>query len=130
MHFHIVVTHRLARDQKRSVCIQSRDLRNADSAIRQAFGEFYLLGTFRQVGSRQDASSLHKRLNLVGVELEFIVDQSDERVYTPPKVEEPIKVESPVEEVEIGFSPRRRGLREEVPVSETGVNLTEEEPHD
>lgn len=130
MYFHIVVSHKLARDQKRSVCIQSRDLRNADRAIRQAFGEFYLLGTFRQVGSRQDASSLHKRLNLVGVELEFIADQSDEKVYTPPKVEEPIKVETPVEEAEPSSALRRRRPLEEAPVIEVGIDLTEEEPHE
>ena len=126
MYFHIVVVHKLAIDQKRSICIQSRDLRSADSAIRQTFGDFYLLRTFQQVNSRQDAFSLHKKLELVGVELEFIEDQSDEKVYTPPRVEEPIKAEIPVEKVDLSSS----SIPHEEPLTtESGIDLTEEEPH-
>ena len=95
MLFHVVLTHKLAATQKKSICIESRDLKSVEAALLQSYDDFYRLGNIRQVKDRQGAADLHKRLGLFAIDLEFVTDEKDQKVFTPPPVVQPEIVEEP-----------------------------------
>lgn len=120
MLLHVVLTSRLASSVKKSVCMEVRGNSDADIILRQDYAT-YEPDILRAVKDRNDAHRLHTRLNLVGVELEFI---SYEPARPTTQVFAKVIKHEPIDPIQAGEreQPVSSGAEPEVVLSEPGLD--------
>ena len=121
MLLHVVLTSRIARSVKKSICFEVRGMSDADIILRRDY-DTYEPDILRAVKDRGDAHRIHSRLNLVGIDLEFVSfdKPSQPTVHVPVKVIEDAK---PNDVVQTGVreQPVSGGSESEAVLSESGA---------